>query len=212
MAQLIVDLAGTFFFAVSGSLLAARRNFDVVGSLLLGSLAGLGGGVLRDVIIGRGVPQAFADPVYLLPPVLAVLLVYVHPLGVLRFRRTLLTFDAAGLALFCVSGTITALDSGMHPATSAVLGAMTAVGGGLLRDVVANEIPQLFNPRGVYAVPAMFGAGLVSLLSVADIYNPFIGLGVMLLVFSLRMLSLRYGWRIPLAKGRATDLEGPAGA
>ena len=199
MALLILDLAGTFFFAVSGSLLAARRNFDVVGSLLLGTLAGLGGGITRDLIIGQGVPRAFADPLYLLPPLLAAVLVFIHVLGVERYRRTLLVFDAAGLALFCVTGTLTALAAGLHPVSAALLGVTTAVGGGLLRDVVANEVPQLFNPRGVYAVPAMLGAGLASCLSVWGLFNPAVGIAVALLVFALRILSLRYGWRIPLA-------------
>lgn len=207
MALLILDLAGTFFFAVSGSLLAARRNFDVVGSLLLGTLAGLGGGITRDLIIGQGVPRAFADPVYLLPPLLAAVLVFIHVLGVERYRRTLLVFDAAGLALFCVTGTLTALAAGLHPVPAALLGVTTAVGGGLLRDVVANEVPQLFNPRGVYAVPAMLGAGLVSGLSVAGLFNPAVGIAVALLVFALRVLSLRYGWRIPLA-GRTAPHSG----
>lgn len=207
MTLMILDLIGIFFFAVSGSLLAARRNFDIVGSLLLGSLAGLGGGVARDLIIDQGVPKAFADPVYLLPPLLAAGLVFTHALGVQRYRRTLLVFDAAGLALFCVTGTLTALQAGMHPVPAALLGVTTAVGGGLLRDVVANEVPQLFNPRGVYAVPAMLGAGLASGLSVTGLFNPAVGIGVAVLVFALRILSLRYGWRIPLA-GRTVASAG----
>lgn len=199
MTLLILDLAGIFFFAVSGSLLAARRNFDIVGSLLLGSFVGLGGGVVRDLIINQGVPKAFADPIYLLPPLLAAILVFTHALGVQRYRRTLLVFDAAGLALFCVTGTLTALAAHLHPVSAALLGVTTAVGGGLLRDVVANEVPQLFNPRGVYAVPAMLGAGLTSVLSVSGLLNPVVGIAVAVLVFALRILSLRYGWRIPLA-------------
>ena len=199
MTLLILDLAGIFFFAVSGSLLAARRNFDIVGSLLLGSFVGLGGGVVRDLIINQGVPKAFADPIYLLPPLLAAILVFSHALGVQRYRRTLLVFDAAGLALFCVTGTLTALAAHLHPVSAALLGVTTAVGGGLLRDVVANEVPQLFNPRGVYAVPAMLGAGLTSVLSVSGLLNPVVGIAVAVLVFALRILSLRYGWRIPLA-------------
>lgn len=199
MTLLILDLAGVFFFAVSGSLLAARRNFDIVGSLMLGSLVGLGGGVMRDLIIGQGVPQAFMNPVYLAPPVLAALLVFVHALGVQRYRRTLLVFDAAGLALFCVTGTQTALAAGLPPVSAALLGVTTAVGGGLLRDVVANEVPQVFNPNGVYAIPALLGAGLVSFFSALGVYNAVVGMSVAALVFTLRILSLRYGWRIPLA-------------
>ncbi|SDQ55271.1 Uncharacterized membrane protein YeiH [Arthrobacter crystallopoietes] len=198
---LILDLFGTFFFAVSGCLLAARRNFDIVGSLLLGSLVGLGGGVIRDLIISQSVPTAFVEPIYLVAPVLAAVIVYFHVLGVQRFRRTLLIFDAGGLALFCVTGTLKALDSGMGPVTSAVLGITTAVGGGVLRDVVANEVPQIFNPRGVYAVPAMLGASLVTLFSQLGWFNAYTGTAVATVVFLLRVLSLRFGWRVPLAGG-----------
>lgn len=198
---LILDLFGTFFFAMSGCLLAARRNFDIVGSLLLGSLVGLGGGVIRDLIISQSVPTAFVEPIYLVAPVLAAAVVYFHVLGVQRFRRTLLIFDAGGLALFCVTGTLKALDSGMGPVTSAVLGITTAVGGGVLRDVVANEVPQIFNPRGVYAVPAMLGASLVTLFSQLDWFNAYTGTAIAAIVFLLRVLSLRFGWRVPLAGG-----------
>lgn len=198
---LILDLFGTFFFAMSGCLLAARRNFDIVGSLLLGSLVGLGGGVIRDLIISQSVPTAFVEPIYLVAPVLAAVIVYFHVLGVQRFRRTLLIFDAGGLALFCVTGTLKALDSGMGPVTSAVLGITTAVGGGVLRDVVANEVPQIFNPRGVYAVPAMLGASLVTLFSQLGWFNAYTGTAVAAVVFLLRVLSLRFGWRVPLAGG-----------
>jgi uncharacterized membrane protein YeiH len=194
-----LDLAGVFFFAVSGCLLAARRRFDIVGSVLLGSLVGLGGGILRDLILDQGIPNAFAQPVYLVPPLLAAGLVYFHVVRVERHRRSLLVFDAAGLALFCVTGTFKALEAGMGPAPATLLGVTTAVGGGVLRDVVANEVPQLFNPRGVYAVPALLGAGATTLLSQVGWLGIPSGAAVAVAVFALRLLSLRFGWRVPLA-------------
>lgn len=194
-----LDLVGVFFFAVSGCLLAARRRFDIVGSLLLGSLVGLGGGIVRDLILDRGIPNAFAQPVYMLPPILAAGLVYFHVVRVERYRRSLLVFDAAGLALFCVTGTLKAVEAGLGPAPATLLGVTTAVGGGVLRDVVANEVPQLFNPRGVYAVPALLGAGATALLSGAGWLSIPSGAAVAGAVFALRVLSLRFGWRVPLA-------------
>jgi uncharacterized membrane protein YeiH len=197
---LVLDLLGTFFFAVSGSLLAARRGFDIVGSLLLGSMAGLGGGVIRDLVLG-GVPNAFARPVYLIPPVAAALLVFFLMRSVERFRRPLLVFDAGGLALFCITGTVKALESGMNPVASALLGVTTAVGGGLLRDVVANQVPQLFNPRDIYAVPAMLGSALVTALWHAGLFGTAAAIAVAAVVFGLRVLSLHFGWHIPRAAG-----------
>ncbi|WP_460523685.1 trimeric intracellular cation channel family protein [Humibacter antri] len=195
---LVFDLFGTFFFAISGSLLAARRGFDVVGSLLLGGLTGLGGGVVRDLIIGV-TPTAFARPIYLLPPVVAMVLVFALVRSVERFPRTLLVFDAAGLALFCTTGTVTALHAGLNPISAAALGVTTAVGGGLMRDVVANRVPQLFNPRDLYAVPAMLGAALIAVLWQVHWYNSVTTFVVAAVVFALRVLSLRYHWHIPTA-------------
>ncbi|GER23809.1 UPF0126 membrane protein [Zafaria cholistanensis] len=200
-----LDLTGVFFFAVSGCLLAARRGFDIVGSVLLGSLAGLGGGIVRDLILDQGIPNAFAEPVYLVPPLLAAGLVHFHVVRVERHRRSLLAFDAAGLALFCVTGTSTALEAGMGPVPATLLGVATAVGGGVLRDVVANEVPQLFNPRGVYAVPALLGAGTTTLLREAGWLSIPSGAAVAVAVFALRLLSLRFGWRVPLAARRPRD-------
>ncbi len=201
---LTLELLGVFAFAVSGALLAARKEFDLVGSLLLASLAGLGGGVARDVLIGQGPPLALINPMYLLPAALAVLLVWGNALREGRFRRTLLVFDAAGLSLFCLTGTIIAADAGLNPVACALLGLTTAVGGGALRDVVANETPQIFNPNGVYAVPAMLGAGLMVLILELGVFSIWIGITISALVFTLRMLSLHYGWRIPLAGRRVT--------
>ncbi|NUL44536.1 trimeric intracellular cation channel family protein [Cellulosimicrobium funkei] len=196
---LVLDLCGVFFFAVSGSLLAARRQFDLIGSVFLAFLAGLGGGVVRDLIIDDGVPHAFADPLYLIPPAVAAVLVYFRIITQGRLRRTLLVFDAAGLALFCVTGTRTALAAGIEPITAVLLGVSTAVVGGILRDVVANEVPELFNRHGLYAVPALLGASLSSLLWTLDMFTWLTAALVAVAVFALRLTSLRRRWMAPNA-------------
>ncbi len=197
-APLILDLLGVFFFAVSGSLLAARKGFDLVGSLLLASLAALGGGVARDVVIGV-VPVAFSNPVYLAPPLLATLLVYFLYSRLERVSKLLMLFDAGGLALFCIVGTLKAVNAGFHPVAAVLLGVTTAVGGGLLRDVVANEVPQLFNPGDIYALPAFLGAALTVVLAKLDWFNALTGVAVAVLVFLLRVFAWRAGWQAPLA-------------
>ncbi len=195
---LVADLLGVVFFAVSGSLLAARKGFDIVGSLLLASLASLGGGVVRDLIIDVP-PAAFTNPLYLVPPLVATVLVYFVFSGVERVKRVLVIFDAAGLALFCITGTIKALEAGLNPVSAVLLGVTTAVGGGLLRDVVANEVPQLFDPRDIYALPAMLGAVVVAVLYLTGTFTLVTGTLAASLVFSLRVLAWRYGWHAPLA-------------
>ncbi len=181
-------------------LLAAQRGYDILGSLLLGSLTGLGGGVMRDLVLGRP-PTAFAQPIHLLAPIAAALLVYFFSGAVQRFPRTLLLFDAGGLSLFCTTGTITALSAGMNPAAAIVLGVTTAVGGGLLRDVVANRDPQLFNPNDLYAVPAMLGAALITGLSYLGWFSALAQFVVAVVVFAFRVLALRLRWHIPRAQG-----------
>lgn len=195
---LALDLLGTFFFALSGSLLAAKRGFDIIASLLLGSLTGLGGGVVRDLIIGRP-PLAFDEPVHFIPPLLAAIVVYFMSSHVQRFSRTILTFDAVGLAVFCTTGAVTALQFAMNPAAALLLGVTTAVGGGLMRDVVANHDPQLFNPHDLYAVPAFLGSGLIVLVWHLGWYNAISLYAITAAVLVFRLLSLKFRWRVPNA-------------
>jgi uncharacterized membrane protein YeiH len=199
IALVWLDLAGVFFFAVSGSLLAARKQFDIVGSLLLASLVSLGGGVIRDIILGVGHPAAFTNPAYLAPPVLATVLVYFLFSSVQRFTSLLVLFDAGGLALFCITGTLKALSFGMNPVAAVLLGVTTAVGGGLLRDITANEVPQLFDPRDLYALPAFSGAALTAVLWVLGDFNALTAVAVAAVVFTFRVIAWRRSWHIPLA-------------
>ncbi|MEE2523964.1 trimeric intracellular cation channel family protein [Pseudarthrobacter sp. J75] len=198
IALVWLDLAGVFFFAVSGSLLAARKQFDIVGSLLLASLVSLGGGVIRDIILNT-TPAAFTNPAYLAPPLLATALVYFLFSSVQRFTSLLVLFDAGGLALFCITGAMKALSLGMNPVTAILLGVTTAVGGGLLRDITANEVPQLFNPADIYALPAFLGASLTTMLWLTGSFSALTASAVAALVFTFRVVAWRRSWCVPLA-------------
>lgn len=196
---LALELLGVFAFAVSGALLAVRKNFDIIASLLLASLAGLGGGVIRDLIVGDSVPTAFAQPMYLIPVVVAVFAVFLRAVKDDRLRRTLLVFDAVGLAMFCVMGAYIAHTAGMNAIAAILLGVTTAVGGGTLRDVVANEIPQIFLPTGVYAAPAFLGASVAVLALHTGWFNGYTAVAISATVFSIRLAALKWGWKVPLA-------------
>ncbi|MFP8884553.1 MULTISPECIES: trimeric intracellular cation channel family protein [Streptomyces] len=210
-----LDLAGIFVFAVSGALLAVRKNFDVVGMLLLASVTGLGGGLFRDLVIGAVPPAAFTDLGYLLTPLAATVLVFfLHP-QVERINRAVMVFDAAGLGLFCVTGTVKAHAYGLGLTASVVMGLATAAGGGVLRDVLANEVPSLLRwDREVYAVPAVVGAAAVALLIRAGELNGVTSGAAAALAFVLRLLALRYNWRAPRAwhrrSRRTEESEGEA--
>jgi uncharacterized membrane protein YeiH len=211
IALVWLDLAGVFFFAVSGSLLAARKQFDIIGSLLLASLVSLGGGVIRDIILNT-TPAAFTNPAYLAPPVLATVLVYFLFSSVQRFTSLLTLFDAGGLALFCITGTLKALTAGLNPVAAVLLGVTTAVGGGLLRDITANEVPQLFDARDLYALPAFSGAALTAALWHFDGFNVWTAGPVAALVFAFRVTAWRRGWFVPLAvRGWHRTGAGPRG-
>ncbi|MFW6694169.1 trimeric intracellular cation channel family protein [Streptomyces sp. MAR4 CNX-425] len=204
-----LDLAGIFVFAISGALLAVRKNFDVFGIAVLALATGLGGGVLRDLVIGAVPPAAFTEPGYLFTPLVAALLVvFLHP-EVERITSAVMVFDAAGLGLFCVTGTLKAYEYGLGLTSAAVLGLTSAAGGGVVRDLLAGEVPSLLRwDREVYAVPALVGAAATALLIRFDAVAPASATAAAALAFALRLLALRYRWRAPRAWQRRSRAAG----
>ncbi|MEU1851969.1 trimeric intracellular cation channel family protein [Streptomyces sp. NPDC019990] len=198
--QHTLDLIGIFVFAISGALLAVRKNFDVFGMAVLAEVTALGGGLFRDLVIGAVPPAAFTDLGYFLTPLLATLLVFfLHP-QVERIQVAVNVFDAAGLGLFCVAGTTKAYEYGLGLTASAGLGLTTAVGGGVLRDVLANEVPSLLRwDRDLYAVPAIVGSAMVVLCIRYDALTPLTSALAVITAFVLRLLAMRYHWRAPRA-------------
>ncbi|MEW2086732.1 trimeric intracellular cation channel family protein [Streptomyces sp. NPDC005283] len=201
--QHALDLAGIFVFAISGALLAVRKNFDVFGIAVLAEVTALGGGLLRDLIIGAVPPAAFSDLGYFLMPLVATALVFfLHP-HVERIQVGVNVFDAAGLGLFCVTGTTKAYEYGLGLTFSAALGLATAVGGGVLRDVLANEVPSLLRwDRDLYAVPAIVGATMVVVAIQFDVLNAATSGFAVVTAFVLRLLAMRFHWRAPRAWNR----------
>jgi uncharacterized membrane protein YeiH len=206
--QHTLDLIGIFVFAISGALLAVRKNFDVFGMAVLAEVTALGGGLFRDLVIGAVPPAAFTDLGYFLTPLLATLLVFfLHP-QVERIQIAVNVFDAAGLGLFCVAGTIKAYEYGLGLTASAGLGLTTAVGGGVLRDVLANEVPSLLRwDRDLYAVPAIVGSALAALCIRYDALNPVTSGVAVITAFVLRLLAMRYHWRAPRAWHRRSTVS-----
>jgi uncharacterized membrane protein YeiH len=206
--QHTLDLIGIFVFAISGALLAVRKNFDVFGMAVLAEVTALGGGLFRDLVIGAVPPAAFTDLGYFLTPLLATLLVFfLHP-QVERIQGAVNVFDAAGLGLFCVAGTIKAYEYGLGLTASAGLGLTTAVGGGVLRDVLANEVPSLLRwDRDLYAVPAIVGSALAALCIRYDALNPLTSGLAVVTAFALRLLAMRYHWRAPRAWHRRSTVS-----
>ncbi|WP_455360883.1 trimeric intracellular cation channel family protein [Streptomyces sp. SYSU K21746] len=201
-----LDVAGIFVFAISGALLAVRKNFDVFGIAVLAEVTALGGGLFRDLIIGAVPPAAFTDLGNFVTPLLAAALVFfLHP-HVERINGAVNVFDAAGLGLFCVAGTTKAYEYGLGLTASAALGLATAVGGGVLRDVLANEVPSLLRwDRDLYAVPAIVGSVIVALCIRFDSLNGLTSGIAVVTAFVLRLLAMRFHWRAPRAWHRRSE-------
>jgi len=195
---LVLDLGGTFAFAISGAMAGIRRHLDVFGVLVLSFAASSVGGILRDLLIGAIPPAALVDWRYLTVSVAAGLLAFFWSSAIRRLRNPVRLVDAMGLAFFAVSGTEKALAFGLSPVMAALLGMLTGVGGGVARDVLLAEVPAVLR-SDLYAVAALVGAGIV--VGGVMLHLPLIVPAVVggLVCFGLRVMAIRWGWQLPVA-------------
>ena len=201
---LVLDIVGIAVFAVSGALAAVDKKLDMFGVIFLAVATALGGGFMRDALLGATPAAALTDWRYLATPALAGLIVfYVHP-SVARWSRLFLLVDAAGLGLFAVAGTRKAIDFGVGPLGSSAIGILTAIGGGIIRDILVREIPHVLH-REIYATAALLATVVVVVgdrLELDDVLVAVVGICV---AFGLRVVSRWKNWAAPTAK--AVDLE-----
>ncbi|WP_109472923.1 trimeric intracellular cation channel family protein [Ornithinimicrobium cavernae] len=208
--QLLLDILGVFVFALSGGLVAVRKGLDLVGVVVLAWVAGLGGGIMRDVLLGDTPPVGISDWRLLVPAALAGLgtfLWYRHLRSVLPLRadvrakvigRSVRVLDAGGLALFAVSGALKALEFQAGALAAVLLGVLTATGGGALRDVLAGQVPEVLR-RELYAIPALIGATLIVVGHALDILTPLLIWGAVALVFVIRIAAVALDLNAPTA-------------
>jgi uncharacterized membrane protein YeiH len=208
---LVLDLVGTFVFATSGATAGVTRRLDLFGTLVLSFVAGNFGGITRDVLIGSVPPAAISDWRYLAVSLLAGVITFYWSSAVDKLNSPVLIFDAAGLALFAVSGAQKALAFGLNPVMAALLGMLTGVGGGMVRDILVAEIPIVLR-ADIYAVAALAGAAVVvigQLLRIPPTATTIVGA---LLCFGLRLMAIHRGWHLPVAKWperSSTQKHGP---
>ncbi|MFC7535591.1 trimeric intracellular cation channel family protein [Actinoplanes sp. GCM10030250] len=208
----VLDLAGTFAFALNGALTALRAaRVDIVGVVTLGMITAVGGGAIRDVLLGAVPPAAFMDWRYLTVAAGGGLIVFWLGSRLERFSGAIDVLDAAGLALFAVTGAGKALEFGAGPVQAIILGAITGVGGGTVRDVLVQRVPSVLS-GGLYAIPALVGAAL---LVAADHGGVDAVLGVpaalcaAAVCFLIRVAGLRFGWDAP--RPPSSGRPGPPG-
>ncbi|MCO1655459.1 trimeric intracellular cation channel family protein [Pseudonocardia humida] len=197
MLLTVLDLAGIAVFAASGALAGVAARLDLFGVVTVAVLTGLGGGVIRDVLLGLTPPTSLRRWPYLLAPVVVGLLVFAFHTWVTRLRRAIEWADAFGLALFATAGSGAALAAGAPGVTAVVVGLITAIGGGVIRDVLVGEVPQVLR-REVYAVPALLGAAVVVVGHDMGLPPVPVAIGAAGLVLAVRIVAMLRGWNAPL--------------
>ena len=192
-----LNLVGTLVFGISGAVAGVRARLDVFGVVVLSAVVGLAGGIIRDLLIGAP-PATFRDWRYLAAAGAAGLVAFFGGPLLDRAARTILTLDAMGLALFCVTGASKASDFALGVPQAIILGAITGIGGGMLRDLILGEVPNVLR-RELYAIPALLGAGVVvagfRTGNLGPVF-PILGAG---LCFAVRMAGIHYGLDAPIA-------------
>ena len=196
---MLLDFLGTFAFAISGALVAVRHRLDLFGVLVLSFAAAAAGGITRDVLLGATPPVTLVDWRYLGMALVAGLLTFYRHADVERFRNPVQVSDAVGLALFAVVGASKALTAGVGPVGAVLLGVLTGVGGGIVRDVLVAQVPAVLQ-RELYAVAALAGAIVLVAGRMADLPAAPAAIAGALTCFGLRWMAIRRGWRLPVAK------------
>ncbi|MEO7447541.1 MAG: TRIC cation channel family protein [Humibacillus sp.] len=196
-AQLALDLVGVFVFGLSGGLVAVKKRFDLVGVLALACVAGLGGGIVRDLLIGAVPPVGISDWRLLAAAALGGLATFFFQPGIERIGRLVKVLDAGGLGAFAVTGSLKAATTlGVSPIAAVLVGVVTAVGGGLLRDLLAGQVPEVLR-RELYAVPALLGAIIVVVAVDHGVLRLWMLWSAAALVAGVRLIAIRLDLNAP---------------
>jgi len=195
----VFDLTGTFVFAISGAIAGVRHRLDLFGVLVLSFAAATSGGMARDVFIGAIPPASIQDWRYLAVSILAGIVTFFFYSRVSRFRNALLIYDAAGLGLFATTGAAKALAFQIAPVPAALLGMLTGIGGGVVRDILVSEVPAVFR-TDIYAVAALIGAAVVVAGNQLGLPPAPVAAVGATFCFAIRILAIRRAWRFPVAK------------
>lgn len=206
---LVLDLAGTFVFALSGAVAGVNRKLDLFGVLVLSFAAATSGGIGRDLLIGAIPPAAVDDWRYLGVSLFAGVITFYFSPWIVRMWNPVLLFDAAGLSLFAVAGAAKALAYGLNPLMAIMLGMLTGIGGGMVRDVLLAEIPTVLRAE-LYAIAALAGATVVVVGRTLELDTASVTVAGLAVCFLLRIMGIKYGWRLPVAgadtqSARSTD-------
>jgi uncharacterized membrane protein YeiH len=195
-----LDLFGTMAFAVTGAFKAIEHKSDVVGIIFLASVTGVAGGIMRDLVFGRIPPLAVVNPLYLVITTLTGVAIFFLFRAVKKHWNMFLKFDAIGLGVFTIIGATIAYNlAGLNFLAMAFAGLITAVGGGILRDVFVNEVPIVF-VKELYASASFAGVVMIFALLAAGVDLFVAAIASIAAVTSLRLLAMKYNWNLPRAR------------
>lgn len=190
----LVDLTSVFIGALTGALVARRLRYDITGHWTLALVSGLGGGLIRDVLLASGPPLALVEPAYLPVVLLATIVSALFGSRIKKLKKTILVIDAISISNFAVAGSLRSLDVGLDIWPTILLGVITAVGGGVIREVLVGETPTVFRRSELYALAALGTCFAVVLMREMDVPRGFIVILGMAFGTFLRLGSVRWGW------------------
>ena len=206
---LVLDLTGTFAFGLNGALTAVRTaRLDVVGVVTLGMITALGGGVIRDVCIGSVPPATFRDWRYFALAIGGALIAFALSKWLARLETLITVFDAVGLSVFAVIGTSKAVEFNLGIGPAVLLGVVTAVGGGTIRDTLLGQVPTVLRSE-LYAIPALIAAAITVITIHLDVYGLPAASAAAAACFIIRMLGVRFGLNAPRPPGAGQDSGSP---
>lgn len=192
------DLAGTFVFAISGALTAIQRKLDLFGASVIALVTALGGGTIRDLLIGRQPVGWLLDNNYLLIIAAGIGVSYIFGQGIQRLRKTMFLFDTIGIGLYTILGLERTLSLGLSMPVAVIMGTVSAVFGGVLRDVLCGEVPLIFR-KEIYATACIAGGILFLILSAFDLGRDIAMLSTVFFIIVLRTLAVKFQWHLPNA-------------
>ena len=199
----VFDFIGTFAFAISGIRLASAKRFDWFGAYVVGFTTAVGGGTLRDLMLGRS-PFWMTNLVYIICTALALIWVYVFGRQLIRQNNTWFLFDTIGLAVFTVTGLEKTLALGFPGWTAVIMGTITGAAGGVFRDVFINEVPLIFR-KEIYALACVFGGISYLLVESCGLTSWISGVVCSIVVITTRLLAVKYHLSLPILKGENED-------
>lgn len=192
-----LDLAGTFVFALSGVLTAIDKKFDIVGSIIIGFTTAVGGGTLRDVLIGKTPVGWMENTEYVLVIFLAVPICYLFKSTIIKLRKGVFLFDTLGIGLFTILGLQKTMSLELSPLVGIMMGIVSAVFGGIIRDVLCNEVPLIFR-KEIYATACLIGAVIFLALEQFSSFTHGNMVGAMIVVIVIRYMAVRHNWSLEL--------------